>query len=136
VWVVENPTLLTLALQRLGSSCPPLVCTSGWRNSAGILLLRRLTEAGSNLQYHGDLDGEGVRIATYVVAKTGATPWRMSTADYLAALGENASGPPAGRVTDAPWDPDLAPAMSAHQVCVPEERVADILLADLARTII
>lgn len=135
VWVVENPTLLALALQRFGSSCPPLVCTSGWPNSAGVLLLRRLADAGSSLHYHGDLDGEGLRIAAYVIAKTGASPWRMSTPDYLTALPENASGPPAGRITDAPWDPELAPAMSAHQVSVPEERVANILLADLASTI-
>jgi len=131
VWVVENPTLLALALQRFGVDCPPLVCTSGWPNSAGILLLRRLAEAGARLHYHGDLDGEGVRIAAYVIAKTGAEPWRMSTSDYLAALHRNSSGLPVGRVTEAPWDTELAPTMLAHQTAVPEERVAHPLLDEL-----
>ena len=39
VWVVENPSILALALRRFGTQCPLVVCTSGWPNSAGILLL-------------------------------------------------------------------------------------------------
>ncbi|HSV68001.1 MAG TPA: TIGR02679 family protein [Mycobacteriales bacterium] len=140
VWVVENPSLLALAVRRFGRRCPPMVCTAGWPNGAGVLLLRRLAATGARLHYHGDLDGEGVRIAAYVLAKTGATPWRMSAADYLAevtraggATGATAPAPPTGRVTDAPWDPDLAAAMRTHDVAVPEERVAAALLADLSR---
>jgi uncharacterized protein (TIGR02679 family) len=132
VWVVENPSILALALRRFGVSCPPMVCTSGWPNSAGILLLRRITEAGSRLHYHGDLDGEGVRITAYVIAKTGARPWRMSASDYLEALRRTPSGPAVGRVSDAPWDADLAPAMREHKVAVTEERLAATLLSDLA----
>ncbi|WP_188193198.1 TIGR02679 family protein [Nonomuraea sp. SYSU D8015] len=142
VWVVENPTVMALAQRRFGPSCPPMVCTSGWPNSAAVRLLRSLP--GTTLRYHGDFDGEGLRIAAYTMAKTGAAPWRMSTADYLRALEErSAAGPgddrpeagglPApGRVTDAPWDPGLAPAMRAHGLAVPEELVAERLLADLA----
>ncbi|MCO6693178.1 DUF2399 domain-containing protein, partial [Streptomyces sp. Vc17.3-30] len=36
VHVVENPSILALALRRFGSNCPPLVCTSGWPNSAAV----------------------------------------------------------------------------------------------------
>jgi uncharacterized protein (TIGR02679 family) len=132
VWVVENPSLLALALRRFGAACPPMVCTAGWPNSAGALLLRRLTDAGARLHYHGDLDGEGVRIAAYLIARTGARPWRMSTSDYLAALRRDPSGPPVGRVTDAPWEDTLAPAMRERQTAVTEERVADVLLDELA----
>ncbi|RVX40367.1 uncharacterized protein (TIGR02679 family) [Nonomuraea polychroma] len=130
VWVVENPSVLALAQRRFGTACPPMVCTSGWPNSAVIRLLRSLP--GTQLHYHGDLDGEGVRIAAYTMAKTGAEPWRMSTADYLRGLTDLRSGvPPPGRVTDAPWDPELAPAMRSHGLAVPEERVAEELLDDL-----
>lgn len=130
VWVVENPTVLTLAVRRFGTSCPPMVCTSGWPNSAAIRLLRSLAEVGTTPHYHGDFDGEGVRIAAHVLAKTGGVPWRMSTADYVEALPGGAA-PPVGRVTEAPWDTELAAAMREHGTAVPEEQVTQQLLDDL-----
>ncbi|WP_033263446.1 TIGR02679 family protein [Amycolatopsis vancoresmycina] len=130
VWIFENPSVLTVALERFGASCPPLVCTSGWPSSAGILLLNRLHEAGSTLHYHGDFDGEGLRIAANVVARTGAVPWRMTSADYLAAV---ADGPSVGRVTDVPWDPRLAGQLAETGKTVPEERLAVVLLDEIAR---
>jgi uncharacterized protein (TIGR02679 family) len=132
VYVVENPSLLALALRRFGAGCPPMVCTAGWPNSAAILLLRGLAEDGSSLRYHGDFDGEGLRIAAYVLAKTAAKPWRMSTRDYLDAVAVHPDGPDVGRVTDAPWDVELAPAMTRRRTAIVEERVADSLLDDLA----
>ncbi|MGH3908707.1 MAG: TIGR02679 family protein [Pseudonocardiaceae bacterium] len=127
-WVFENPSVLALALARFGTRCPPLVCTSGWPSSAGILLLRKLAAVGCRLRYHGDFDGEGIRIAANVLAGTGATPWRMSTEDYRSALRELPSGPPVGRVTEAPWDEHLATALRETGVTVSEERVARRLL--------
>lgn len=126
VWVVENPSLVALALARFGDRCPPMVCTSGWPSAAAMVLLRQLT---ATLRYHGDLDGEGIRIAAHVIARTGAIPWRMSSADYLAAVDD---GPPVGRVTPAPWDADLAGHLSRVGRTLAEERVAPTLLADLA----
>jgi uncharacterized protein (TIGR02679 family) len=131
VFVVENPTVLAEALARFCGACPPLVCTSGWPNLAAVTLLRRLAAAGMELAYHGDLDGEGVRIAAHVFAKTGARPWRMSAADYRASVRSNS--PAAGRITEAPWDAELAPAMRAAGATVSEESVIDALLEDLAR---
>lgn len=131
VWVFENPSVLALALARFGRKCPPMVCTSGWPNSAGVLLLRRLGSSGATLRYHGDFDGEGLRIAANVVARTGATAWRMTSADYLAAVG---AGPPVGRVTLVPWDADLAGHLSRIGVAVPEERVAAGLLDEIEHT--
>jgi uncharacterized protein (TIGR02679 family) len=131
VHVVENPSVLAMAVRRFGAMCPPLVCTAGWPNTAAVTLLRRLGNAGATLRYHGDFDGEGLRIAAYVMDRTGALPWRMSTADYLAAVTDH--GPAPGRLTDAPWDPDLAAALAAHAVAVPEERVAPVLLGDLVQ---
>ncbi|MBE8518141.1 TIGR02679 family protein [Amycolatopsis sp. H6(2020)] len=130
VWVFENPSVLAVALDRFGAGCPPLVCTSGWPSSAGILLLNRLGEAGSTLLYHGDFDGEGLRIGANVVARTGAVPWRMSSADYLAAV---ADGPSVGRVTEVPWDPQLAGHLTEAGRTVPEERLAMTLLDEIAQ---
>ncbi|MGH3718736.1 MAG: TIGR02679 family protein [Pseudonocardiaceae bacterium] len=130
VHVVENPSILAMAVRRFGAACPPLVCTAGWPNTAAVLLLRGLRAAGAALHYHGDLDGAGLRIAAYLISRTGALPWRMSTTDYLAAVTDH--GPAPGRLTDVPWDPHLAAALAEHGVAVPEERVAPILLDDLA----
>ncbi|WP_369974767.1 TIGR02679 family protein [Nocardia sp. MDA0666] len=130
VRVVENPSVLASALRRFGPSCPPIVCTAGWPSSAGIRLLDLLSTAGARLEYHGDFDGEGLRIAAHVIARTGAHPWRMGSSDYLPAVGPG--GPPVGRVSEAPWDSDLASHMRRTGVSVPEERVVGILLDDLA----
>ncbi|AIA00566.1 hypothetical protein SAZ_00635 [Streptomyces noursei ZPM] len=132
VHVVENPSILALALRHFGSNCPPLVCTSGWPNSAAIQLLRLLAHQGAVLRYHGDFDGEGIRIAAYVLEKTGAHPWRMTAADYRSAVVCHTHGPQPGRITGAPWDPELAEAMAEHDIAVVEELVADVLLEDLA----
>ncbi|WP_328448601.1 TIGR02679 family protein [Amycolatopsis sp. NBC_00438] len=130
VWVFENPSVLAVALDRFGERCPPLVCTSGWPSSAGILLLNQLSAAGSALYYHGDFDGEGLRIAANVVARTGAVPWRMSSDDYLAAV---ADGPSVGRVTSVPWDAQLARHLTEAGRTVPEERLARALLDEIVQ---
>ncbi|UQA91936.1 TIGR02679 family protein [Streptomyces halobius] len=132
VHIVENPSVLALALRRFGPDCPPLVCTSGWPNSAAIRLLRVLADHGAALSYHGDFDGEGIRIAAYVLDKTPARPWRMTAADYRAAVARTPHGPSPGRLTEAPWDPELTMAMTEHGTAVVEELIADVLLEDLA----
>ena len=128
-WVFENPSVLAMALARFGRRCPPIAITSGWPNSAVILLLRTLSSAGTRLHYHGDFDGEGLRIAAAVVARTGAAPWRMTSADYLRAA---THGPPVGRMSDVPWDTALAAHMADKGITVPEERVAAELLDEIA----
>ncbi|MGH3273858.1 MAG: TIGR02679 family protein [Streptosporangiaceae bacterium] len=132
VWVFENPSVLAVALARFGASCPPIVVTSGWPNSAAILLLRKLATAGARLHYHGDFDGEGLRIAAAVVARTGAAPWRMTSTDYLDAV---ADGPPVGRMSEVPWDEHLAAHMTEIGITLPEERVAAALLDEIANRI-
>ncbi|MBG0851903.1 TIGR02679 family protein [Streptomyces spinoverrucosus] len=135
VHAVENPSILALAVRRFGPDCPPLVCTSGWPNSAAVQLLRLLADRGAILRYHGDFDGEGIRIAAYLLDKTPARPWRMTAADYRAAVARTPHGPQPGRLTEAPWDPALTRAMTEHGTAVVEELVADVLLADLAAAV-
>jgi uncharacterized protein (TIGR02679 family) len=134
VSVFENPSVLALAMARFGAGCPPIVCLSGWPSGAGVALLRILASAGCTLRYHGDFDGEGLRIAANVQASTGATPWRMDAADYREALRGAPAGPPVGKVTEAPWDPELAGALRDTDIAVSEERVAGGLLDALAGT--
>lgn len=130
VWVFENPSVLAMALARFGRRCPPIVVTAGWPNSAVVLLLEHLVEGGAGLHYHGDFDGEGLRIAAAVVARTAAVPWHMSSADYL---GAGPDGPPVGRVSEVPWDAALAGHLTRLGRTVAEERVAGGLLDELAR---
>lgn len=132
VHITENPSVLALALRRFGAHCPPLVCTSGWPNTAVIHLLRQLAVHGAPLHYHGDFDGEGIRIAAHVLAKTGAVPWRMAAEDYRRAVTRVPAGPDAGRLTPAPWDPALSDAMAELRTAVVEEVIADVLLDDMA----
>ncbi len=126
VWVVENPSVVAEALRRFGVACPPLVCTSGWPTGAAIQLLRDLAAGGARLRYHGDLDGEGVRIAAHVMQRTRAVPHAMSAEDYRRHA--PSEGPPVGRVTDAPWDQSLSREMHTRRIAVTQEQVCDELL--------
>ncbi|MCA9702107.1 MAG: TIGR02679 family protein, partial [Myxococcales bacterium] len=131
VFVVENPTVVAVAVERLGVHCAPLVCTSGHPRGATRLLLRELARAGARLQVQADFDIDGLHIAAQTLAIPGSRPWRMRASDYRAALG----GPPLRRasVPVAEWDAELAPAMSERGVGVHEESMLDVLLAELDR---
>lgn len=133
VFVVENPAILAMACSEHGGAPAPMVCVSGWPSGAAIELLVGLRAQRHSLRYHGDLDGEGLRIADHVISQTGAEPWRMSAADYLAVVA--AHGAPVGRMSTASWDPDLAEAMRLHGIAVLEETVWDTLRADLVESL-
>lgn len=135
VYVCENPNLLAIAADRLGSRCAPLVCTEGMPAAAQRTLLTHLEKAGARLLYHGDFDWGGLRIANHVMRAYGARPWRFGAADYEAAVpctprpGHSLSGTP----VPASWDASLAPAMRSHGLAIPEEGLATFLLQDLER---
>jgi uncharacterized protein (TIGR02679 family) len=87
---------------------------------------------GGELRYHGDFDWPGVSIASAVMARHGAVPWRMSASDYLAGVRADADHVPlSGAVARTPWDEQLAKAMTEMGRAVYEETVLDALLADL-----
>ena len=132
VWVCENPTVVAAAADEFGSRCPPLVCTHGQPSTAVTALLRQLVSAGTGIRYHGDFDWPGLVIATGMVSRHGATPWRMGTVAYLSAA-DRSSRPLVGAPVEVPWDPDLVAAMVERGVRVEEELVLDELLADLGR---
>lgn len=133
LYVVENPAIIALAVGEFGFRTPPMICSAGWPTAAVTELACTLTARGAVAHYHGDLDGEGVRIAAHLIDLTGAQPWRMAAADYLASVTDH--GSPVGRVSEASWDAALAPAMREHQVAVLEETVWETLRHDLGEEI-
>jgi uncharacterized protein (TIGR02679 family) len=132
VSICENPEVMATALERLGTRCAPLVCTSGWPRVAALRLLRALSAGGAPLRYHGDFDWHGVRIASAMVARVETTLWRYSASDYRAAE----AGPPLDcepPFQDLPEDLlAVVTAMRARGVSVAEEQVLDELVGDLS----
>lgn len=136
VHVCENPTIVEVVAGRWAqattAAVPILVCTYGQPSTAVVHLLRTLTSAGAECRYHGDFDWGGLRIASALARHVEWTPWRFTTADYLAAV---AAGHPSRQLTGSPaesgWDPALAETMAATGEVVEEEAVADLLAADL-----
>ncbi|GAA4783567.1 hypothetical protein GCM10023200_16270 [Actinomycetospora chlora] len=126
---VENPRLLEAAVQQRLAA--PLVCTSGEPTSGALALLEALRDAGAVVRHHGDVDAGGLRI-TARLYEHGVDPWRMTAADYRAAIAvaavELPTVDPAG-VPPTPWDPDLQHDVQRAGVAVEQERVMDTVLA-------
>jgi len=128
VFVCENAAVVAMAADRLGTRCPPLVCTDGMPAAAQRVLLGQLAAADANLHYHGDFDWPGLTIANFVIRSFKARPWRLRSDDYIATEGR----PLEGTLVAADWDSALAPKMAKHGCALDEEAVMDPLLHDLA----
>jgi uncharacterized protein (TIGR02679 family) len=125
ILVVENPRVVEAAAQRRAST--PIVSTNGWPSSTVLLLLTQLLDAGAELRYHGDFDTAGLAICERMM-KLGLTPWRMSTADYRAALAAaDAEGAVLPQDPHAPgptpWDPALQEDFARKRRIVHQERL-------------
>lgn len=136
VYICENPNIVSIAADRLGSACAPLVCTDGMPAAAQRILLTQLAFAGARLLYHGDFDWAGLHIANYVMRLCGAQPWRFACDDYKRAI-ENA--PHSERDlgdsrVEATWDQALTASMQHYGLAIAEEAVASPLLEDLSST--
>ncbi|WP_328398181.1 DUF2399 domain-containing protein [Streptomyces sp. NBC_00390] len=133
IFVCENPAVLRAAAGELEGTGAALVCTEGVPSAACHKLLGDAVRAGARLYWRADSDWAGLRITADAVARHGARPWRMSAADYTAALGKGESTTLAGPPTASPWDPELARAMQESGSTVMEERLLPALLSDLTR---
>ena len=134
VFVCENSNVVAIAADRLGPACAPLICTDGMPSAAPQTLLAQLGAAGARLRYHGDFDWAGLVIGNFVMREFEAEPWRFGKEDYLSATVENSLALRSGAPVVAQWDPGLAAAMAGRGVAIHEEGVAEVLIADLART--
>jgi uncharacterized protein (TIGR02679 family) len=133
VHVCETPGVLRRAAAELGAAARPLICTEGQPSTAFHRLARAVTLAHGELSYHGDFDWPGAAIATGIMARHGARPWRLAAADYEAAVKKGAASVTlAGTRQPTPWDPALGETMAAHGQAVYEESVAGHLIADLS----
>jgi len=135
IYVCENPNLLAIAADRLGSASAPLVCTEGMPAAAQQTLLIQLTRGGAQLRYHGDFDWPGVRIGGYVMRAFGAQPWRFGALAYEEAVrtAPDHNTRLAGVPAETPWDNALFGAMRHHGIAIAEEALSEALLQDLAR---
>lgn len=125
ILVVENPRVVEAAAQRCAST--PIVSTNGSPSSTVLLLLTQLLDAGAELRYHGDFDTAGLAICERMM-RLGLTPWRMSSADYHAALAvADAEGAVLPQDLYAPgptpWDPTLQEDFARKRRIVHQERL-------------
>jgi len=129
--VCENPAIVSLAADHLGTRCAPLICTEGMPGTVTTALLGSLADAGADLRVHADFDFGGVAIVRHLIGRCGVSPWRMSEASYLTAC-RGPSTDLVREIVETEWDPGLARSMNKHCRAIHEEAVASDLLADLA----
>jgi uncharacterized protein (TIGR02679 family) len=133
--VCENPNLVAILADRLGTACPPVVCVDGHLGAAQRIILKQLKASGADLRYHGDYDWPGIAIANNVIAKYGAIPWHFSAADYTAAAqsAPELAAALSGRPVIASWDADLTTAMTKAAIKIEEEAIAERIIDLLAK---
>jgi uncharacterized protein (TIGR02679 family) len=125
IFVCENPAVLRAAA---GRTTAPLVCTEGVP-SAAVHALLATASSGTVIRWRNDFDWTGIRLTSSALRRyPGAVPWRMGADDYAAAPG---GVPLSGIAAATPWDPGLAESMGVSGHAVMEERMLDLLLADL-----
>ena len=133
VHACENPAVLRRAAAELGAGSAPLICTEGRPSAAFHQLADAVVNGGGELRYHGDFDWPGLAIASSVMRRHGARPWRMSAADYLAGVRADAEHLQlTGTPQPTPWDPELGELMAATGYVLYEESVTDALISDLS----
>ncbi len=132
VRICENPAVLRRAAGELGAASAPLLCAEGQPSAAFHQLAGIVLAGGGELRYHGDFDWPGLAIASSVMRRYGALPWRMGAADYLAGLRVGAGHVRlTGTPQPSPWDPELGQVMVTAGLVLFEETVADDLIRDL-----
>jgi hypothetical protein len=132
VYACQQRAVLRRAAADLAAASAPLLCAEGVPSAAFRRLAQTITNGGGELHYHGDFDWAPVAVAATLIDRGQATPWRMTAADYLAGAGA-ARLALTGAPQPTPWDPGLAVVMRRTGLAVPEESVADQLIADLRR---
>lgn len=131
IFVCEDPAVLHAAADELGPGSAPLVCTEGEPSAACSRLVHAAARSGSRIHWRNDFDWSGLRITAAAIRRFDATPWRMSTDDYRAALEGDEAGRLKGATADSPWDTRLAKEMVQAGWAGSEERLIPALLDDL-----
>ena len=134
-FVTENPSVLAAAssqaLDQNSHVTPRVICTVGTPSQLECEAIGALSDAGWNTAVRADFDQAGLaHVRALLASAPAATAWRMSAADYLAAVLEGTDTLHL-RDSDAPWDEHLVPAMRKHSVPVYEEDLLPALLTDI-----
>lgn len=95
-------------------------------NSAAVHPLSLLAGHGAALRYHDNLDGEGIRIAAYVISKVPVTHLARDRSRLPHGPLPQPARPRSGTLATAPWAPSHTAAMAEHGRAVLEERGADL----------
>jgi len=133
VHVCENPAVLRRAAEELGAGSAPLLCAEGRPSAAFHQLADAVVNGGGELRYHGDFDWPGLAIASSVMRRHRARPWRMGAADYIAGVRADTERLQlTGTPQPTPWEPELGELMAATGRVLYEESVADALIGDLS----
>lgn len=128
VFVCENVTVVETAADRLGTACPPMVCTDGYPANAALDVIGGLAEAGCAFRIRADFDTEGLTIAEQIHAiAPGAQGWRYDCETYARHIHLPASADGIGGDTLA----QLRFLYQQHKIAVHEESILDDLLSDL-----
>jgi uncharacterized protein (TIGR02679 family) len=134
VFVTENPSVLTAARRLVTTNTPVrMLCTSGTPSTLEATAIGRLHDAGWQVTVRADFDEAGLKHVTGLLAAApSATPWRMTSADYLAAV-DHLSDLRLRRPDQlhTPWEPALADAMRRTGIPAFEEALLPTLLDDL-----
>ncbi len=130
LYVCENPAVLRAAATELGEDSATLVCTEGQPSAA---CHRLLSGFRGQIHWRGDFDWTGLRTTSSAMDRYSAVPWRMSSAEYQAALETGDSEPLKGPAAPSPWEPSLASSMTEAGRAIMEERLIPALLEDLKR---
>ena len=121
----ETPSLVDLAnLDRLYWHTDLPLATV-----AVVMLLRQLGAGGATIRQHADFDATGLAITAWLAQRAHTVPWRMSAADYRAAVSVSRRRVAyRGAIPPTQWDPELAEAVRATGVVVHEEELRTELL--------
>lgn len=135
VFVTENPSVTTAALELPPAIPVRLLCTVGTPSATELDTLARLADSGWNIAVRADFDASGIghmRAALRAVPR--ARPWRMNADDYVRSLHPTPLQPTAldtDRLPETGWDPALHTAMCAMGRPAYEEALLDGLLDDI-----
>lgn len=123
VFVCENPTVVEAAADRLGPTCPPLICTDGVPTQTVIDLVAAMAGAGYTVRARADFDGRGADIVRLLTTVARALePWRFTRSDYAAA---------GGVLTDPSSAPDAVLVRDDVTNAIHEEALLTDLIGDL-----
>ncbi|MFD7552587.1 DUF2399 domain-containing protein [Streptomyces sp. NPDC059816] len=137
VFVTENPSVTTAALELPPAVPVRLLCTVGTPSATELDTLARLADSGWRIAVRADFDASGIqhmRAALRAVPR--ARPWRMNAEDYVRSLHPTPFQPTAldtKRLPETEWDPALHTVMRAQGRPAYEEALLDNLLDDIRR---